>query len=171
MIEEVDFLPEKLPKKVRRKRTPEEKHAFRERVNSRLQSGIPILKYRDVIEFYVTGHKFEALAFKRVLKPGLFKCPLCGKRGRTFVDVIREDGKKFSIGWSCLSYVGLHFNKTSVSWEELPGERKVCINEKEYQMMIRKAEKELKMLPNLVMNNRRKHTITKEDLDMLLEDL
>jgi len=55
----------------------------------------------------VTGHSFEVTDMGKMPKDEYFWCAFCGGRGQKFIEIKREDKKKFKVGGRCLGRIGL----------------------------------------------------------------
>lgn len=62
---------------------------------------------RESFEKIVTGHAFKLLGRGVMPEGSHFWCAFCGGRGKYYVEIVRDDEKKYKVGANCVSKVGL----------------------------------------------------------------
>ena len=62
---------------------------------------------KQSFEEIVTGHKFKVVKEGKTEEGSHFWCAFCGGRGKNYIEIVRDDDKKYKVGRNCLSKVGL----------------------------------------------------------------
>ena len=68
----------------------------------KLSEVLPSGGYHQVFTEAVRGHTFEIKRFVKLADGAKFKCDFCGGIGFNCIEIVRDDGKLFKVGYTCL---------------------------------------------------------------------